>query len=175
MQKEPEIITDVQLTTDYLVNYHAKLQGNKLSWLPSDLIQLPFSAIVSFVSDARQFESIVITPDTASDILKLDDKGLDDETLAEAFLPNSLKKFETMAGHMVRRRVLYELTDIVEITFSELTNVINKARDFGNKHLLSLLDIPCLRAMGFIPVVKNPCLMENGIITPDNIECWMPR
>lgn len=174
MQIESELIPDKQLTTDYLASYESKTQG-KLRMLPGGLIQLPFSAIVSFVQDARQFESLGSTPVEAGEILNLEDQGLDDETLAEAFLPFSLKKFETMAGHTMRRRIFYELTDIIEISMDDLTEVIKKSRDFGNKHLLSLLDIPYLRAMGFMPVVKDPCLIKNGIITPDNIDIWLPR
>lgn len=174
MTKKQNTLNEQQLTTEYLTDYTASIKDKKCSWQPSDLLTLPFSSIVKFVHDARQFEVIVITDSAYPDLLKLDKVGLYDESLAEAFLPKHTRKYETMAGHSPRRRILLTGADVINLSFKELVDVVKKSRDFGKKHLADQLDMNYLRSIGFFPIVKDPSKIFDGIITPDNIDGWLP-
>lgn len=175
MKENISKLNNQQLTAEYMTDYTARIKGKKRSWQPDDLITLPFADIVKFVHDARQFEVVVITDSQYPDLLKLDQYGLDDESLAEVFLPLHTRKYETMAGHSVRRRILLEGGDLLELCFKDLVVLVGKARDFGEKHLANALDISYLRSIGFLPVVKNASKVQNGIVLPDNVEKWFPR
>lgn len=94
--------------------------------------------------------------------------------LTDALIPFELKEFARPNEHGLGGRIRFKPDQQITISFSDLEDMVMKAREFGNKENDDALTKRYLNVIGLFPVIKNDCLLENiAEHNEDHVECWM--
>lgn len=94
--------------------------------------------------------------------------------LTDALIPVELKEFVSADEYGLGSRTRFKPDQQITMSFSDLEDMVMKAREFGNNENDDALTKRYLNSIGLIPVIKNECLLENiAEHHEDHVECWM--
>ncbi|ONG37032.1 hypothetical protein BKE30_15430 [Alkanindiges hydrocarboniclasticus] len=94
--------------------------------------------------------------------------------LTDALIPYELKHYKPADEHGIGGRHPFKPDEKISLTFSELEELVTKAREVGNKENEGTLTREYLNSLGLFPVIKNECLLENiQNHKEEHVQSWM--